>query len=105
MVPKENPEMMTYNDMTDMLISNLKIVFPDYPVEVKPDCEDEFIISVNLFAVPATVLEKVKDKAYSLCDSLLEGTGYLAGVCVRNIERTRQYYPEFLPPMPPLALS
>lgn len=97
--------MIDYDEMTNKLASTLEMVFPDYPVEIKPDYDDEFIISVNVFAVPAAVLEEVKDRVYSLCDSLLEGTGYLAGIVVRNIERTRQYYPEFLPPPHPVALA
>jgi len=97
--------MIDYDKMTSKLASALEMVFPDYPVEIKPDYEDEFIISVNLFAVPSEILKEVKDRVYSLCDSLLEGTGYLAGIVVRDIERTRQYYPEFLPPPLPVAFS
>jgi hypothetical protein len=100
-----NSAMIDYDKMTKTLVSTLAMVFPDFPAEVKPDYEDELIISVNLFAVPSEALNEVKHKVYSLCDSLLEGTGYLAGIVVRDIERTRLYYPEFLPPSPPLALA
>ncbi len=69
------------------------------------DIEDDFIINVAVFAVPKAEKEAIQDAVYDLCDSLLDGTGYLSGVTVRDVERTRQYYPEFLPSPPPVSLS
>jgi len=83
----------------------LNYKLPAYTSRVTMDIEDAYIINVGIFAVPKEEKETIKDTVYDLCDALLEGTGYLAGVTVRDIERTRQYYPEFMPTPPPVAFS
>jgi hypothetical protein len=97
--------MSASNHLIKKLEEVLSYKLPAYPSRVTMDIEDAFIINVAVFAIPKEEKEAIKDSVYDLCDALLEGTGYLAGVTVRDIERTRQYYPEFLPQPPPVAFA
>ena len=93
------------NSLIAAIQQEVRLGFAGYPRRVTLDIEDDHIITVDVFAVPSDKKASIEDDVYELCDLLLAGTGYIAGVTVRDVERTRLYYPEFLPPSPPVALS
>lgn len=75
-----------------------------YPVTVQSSPDDMLVLCIRVFAVPENQIDEVQDFIFDLQDSLIAKNEAMLLPMVKNIEVTRQYYPEHLPPEPALSV-
>lgn len=75
----------------------LTALFPSFPVTVFDSPDDRRILCVRVFAVPVNMVPEVKASIRRIERSLIHGGDYILLPMVKNLEVTRQYYPEYLP--------
>ena len=87
----------TFTEISKRVQVELRANFPGHPVSVRRDPDDDYILCVYVFCVPTGSVGAVEDSAYNICERLLDGSEYIAVVLVKDEQRTREYYPEYLP--------
>ena len=74
--------------------------YPHYPVTVCESADDRFVLCVRVFAVPADQVRAVKAVIQQIERDLVADGQYLLLPMVKNLDVTREHYPEYLPPEP-----
>jgi len=87
------------------ILAALKQTFPGFPAEVQESPEDTATLWVRVFSVPSDQVRAVKDFIHNLEDNLTADAHALLLPMVKNIEVTRQHYPERMPLAPAASLS
>jgi len=75
----------------------LTALFPSFPVTVFDSPDDRRILCVRVFAVPVNMVREVKASIRRIERNLIYNEEYILLPMVKNLEVTRQYYPEYLP--------
>lgn len=83
-----------------MIINALHDAFPSFPVTVQQSPEDARLLWVMVFSVPDDKVREVKDLIYDFEEQKLSGAGVVLLPMVKNLETTRQHYPEHAPAQP-----
>ena len=78
----------------------LTALFPSFPVTVFESPDDRRILCVRVFAVPVNMAPEIKAAIRRIERNLIHGGEYILLPMVKNLEVTRQYYPEYLPSEP-----
>lgn len=92
--------MRTLSEMITWIGSEVRNVIPDFPVDVQPSPDDTYVLCVRVYAVPRAKVKRVEKTVFELEERLLTKTRYILLPMVKNLEVTRQYYPENCPPLP-----
>jgi len=85
------------NDVKILLEKKIDEAFSNYPVMIQVSPEDAETLWVQVFAVPAARVREVKDFIHDLQDTIGDESGVVLLPMVKNLEVTRQHYPQFAP--------
>lgn len=75
----------------------MRETFPAYTVTVQSSPDDILVLCVRVFAVPENKIDEVENFVFDLQDSLIAKTEVMLLPMVKNLEVTRQHYPEYMP--------
>ena len=95
--------MSTNNDIKRNITESLSREFPKCPVIVQESPEDSKALWVQVFCVPVAQEENVEASIFLLQDTLAPEGEFMLLPMVKDLEITRQYYPEHLPKEPVAA--
>jgi hypothetical protein len=73
---------------------------PEYKVDIQASADDAFVLCVRVYGVPKAQVEQVEMRVFDLEERLLPGTRYILLPMIKNLDITREYYPEYLPAEP-----
>lgn len=90
--------MTSQQKMIEQVDREVRLALPDFPIVVQPSADDEYVLCVRIFAVPRAEVERLENVIFELEERLLVESRYILLPMVKNLEVTRQYYPEHLPP-------
>lgn len=74
----------------------MREAFPAYTVTVQSSPDDILVLCVRVFAVPENKIDEVENFVFDLQDSLITKTEVMLLPMVKNLEVTRQHYPEYM---------
>lgn len=80
-------------------------VFRAYPVTVQSSPDDMLVLCIRVFAVPENKIDEVQAFIFDLQDSLIAKTEVMLLPMVKNLEVTRQHYPEYMPLEPAVSVG
>lgn len=89
--------MKSYPEIRDKIIAVIEKAYPQYPVEIEAPMEDDQTVDIRVFAVPQDQVKSVKDFIYDLQREIVGGYNFVLLAMVKNIDVTREYYPEYMP--------
>lgn len=88
--------MNTISNIKAIIANRIKQQFRNYPVAILESPEDTSTLWVRVFAVPPENVRAVKNYIHILQDQLLPDNDIILLPMVKNIEVTRQHYPEYM---------
>jgi len=74
-----------------------KPIYPSFPVLLSESPDDQSVVCVRVFAVPVDRVQEVKTTIRRIGSDLFPEGDHMLLPMVKNLEVTRQYYPEHLP--------
>lgn len=90
--------MKMIEEIRQLVAAGVTRVFPGYPVAIHESPEDSATLWVQVFGVPSDTVRAVKNAIHVLQQELPADADVLLLPMVKNLEITRQYYPQYLPP-------
>lgn len=85
---------MSENIIANMIENAIRYKYPQYPVKVQESPEDSESFWVQVYSVPIELVKEIKIFIFDLNDTIFDNFSLLP--MVKNIETTREHYPQFL---------
>lgn len=91
--------MKSQQETQAIILEAITKVFREYPATVEQSAEDQNVFCVRVYAVPENVVDEVEDLILDLQERISTDAEYILLPMVKNLEVTKEYYPEYLPDM------
>lgn len=88
---------MNTNNIIEFIANKVTAAYHAYPVVVEESPEDTETLCVQVFAVPPPRVREVKNFIHDLQDEFGDALGVVLLPMVKNLEVTRNYYPQYAP--------